>query len=177
VNLISIGLSSHNTRQQVPNDVPTHGQIILSSLLLSQKYIDEIQRWTVAQEMIISEKKTKSMIVNFTNNYQFHTRLQLKGHAIEVVDKIKILGTTRTNNCSWTENCDIIVRKVNARMQLLRKVSSFGSNQEEMVHLWKVFCLSVLDQSCVVWGSGLTKENEDDLERTQKNICQTSVGR
>ena len=61
-------------------------------------------------------------------------------------------------------------------MQLLRKVSSFGSNQEEMVHLWKVFCLSVLDQSCVVWGSGLTKENEDDLERTQIFFAKLVLG-
>ena len=176
VNLISIGLSSHNTRRQVPNDVPTHGQIIPNSHLLSQKYIDEIQKWTEAQEMIISEKKTKSMIVNFTNNYQFHARLQLKGHNIEVVDNIKSLGTILTNSFSRTEHFDMIVRKVNARMQLLRKVSSFGSNQEEMVHLWKVFCLSVLDQSCVVWGSGLTKENEDDLERTQKTFAKLVLG-
>ena len=126
--------------------------------------------------MIISKKKTKSLIVNFTNNYQFHTRLQLKGHNIEVVDKMKILGTTLTNNFSWTENCVILVKKVNARMQLLRKVASFGSSQEEMVHLWKTFCLSVLDQSCVVWGSGLTKENEDDLERTQKTFAKLVLG-
>ena len=37
-----------------------------------------------------------------------------------------------------------------------------------MVQLWKTFCLSVLDQSCVVWHSGLTEENRSDLERTQK---------
>ena len=36
-----------------------------------------------------------------------------------------------------------------------------------MVNLWKTFCLSVLDQSCVVWDSGLTTENRKDLERTQ----------
>ena len=42
--------------------------------------------------------------------------------------------------------------------------------QDEMVHLWKVYCLSVLDQWCVVWGSGLTRENINDLERTQKTF-------
>ena len=55
-------------------------------------------------------------------------------------------------------------------MQLLRKVWSFGSTKDEMVQLWKVYCLSVLDQSCVVWGSGLTRENINDLERTQKTF-------
>ena len=37
-----------------------------------------------------------------------------------------------------------------------------------MVHLWKVFCRSILEQTCVLWDSGLTCENRDDLERTQK---------
>ena len=63
-----------------------------------------------------------------------------------------------------------IIRKVNARMQLLRKVWSLGSTKQEMVHLWKTFCFSVLDQSCVVWDSGLTAENKADLERTQKTF-------
>ena len=40
-----------------------------------------------------------------------------------------------------------------------------------MVQLWKTFCLSVLDQSCVVWHSGLTEENRSDLERTQKTFA------
>mgnify|MGYP007123573284 CR=1 FL=1 len=40
-------------------------------------------------------------------------------------------------------------------MQLLRKVASFGSSQEEMV---------------------LTKENEDDLERTQKTFAKLELG-
>ena len=56
-------------------------------------------------------------------------------------------------------------------MQLLQKVWSFGSTNEEMVQLWKTYCLSVLEQSCVVWSSGLTNENKMDLERTQKTFC------
>ena len=31
-------------------------------------------------------------------------------------------------------------------------------------------CLSALEQSSVLWDSGLTKENETDLERTQKTF-------
>ena len=56
-------------------------------------------------------------------------------------------------------------------MQLLQKVWSFGSNNEQMVKLWKIYCLSLLEQSCVVWDSGLTHQNKTDLERTQKTFC------
>ena len=79
-------------KQQIPDYIPMHGQVIPNFDLRSQKYIEEINRWTQNQQMIISEK-TKSMITNFTNNYQFYTRLTLNSQNIEVVDKIKILGT------------------------------------------------------------------------------------
>ena len=68
-----------------------------SSQLKSQEYLDSINLWTEAQQMIISEKKTKSMLVNFTDKFQFHTRLQLKAKCVEVVEKTKILGTILTN--------------------------------------------------------------------------------
>ena len=170
VNLLNIGLSSMNIRNQVPNDLPVHGQFVENRNLLSQKYLDEINKWTENQQMEISGKKTKAMIINFTNNYQFHTRLKLKETNIEVVEKMKILGTIITNQISWNENCSLLIKKVNARMQLLRKVWSFGSTLQEMVHLWKIFCRSILEQTCVVWDSGLTKENIQDLERTQKTF-------
>ena len=76
-----------------------------------------------------------------------------------------------TDKLSWDENCDFLVRKVNARMALLRGVLSFGAKNHEMVHLWKTYCRSVLEQSCVVWSSSLTQENINDLERTQKTFC------
>ena len=170
LNLVNIGISSHNCRQQIPSDLPTHGQVVDPNQLKTQGYLNKINIWTENQQMSISEKKTKSMIVNFTDKFQFHTRLQLKGKNVEIVEKTKILGTILTNTLSWNENCSYLIKKVNARMQLLRKVWSFGSSCQEMVHLWKVFCRSILEQSCVIWDSGLTQENRNDLERTQKTF-------
>ena len=40
------------------------------------------------EHIIISESKTKSMIINFTHRYQFQTRLQLNNKNIEIVDQI-----------------------------------------------------------------------------------------
>ena len=138
--------------------------------LLSQQYLDKINQWTENQEILISVKKTKAMIINFTDKNQLHTRLQLKGQNIEIVQKMKILETVVTNKLSWDENCSILIKKVNARIQLLGKVWTFGSSCEEMVHLWKLFCRSILEQTCVLWDSGLTKQNKNDLERTQKTF-------
>ena len=56
-------------------------------------------------------------------------------------------------------------------MQLLRGVKSDGASTEEMVHLWIIFCRSVLEQSCVVWTTSITQENIEDIERTQKTFA------
>ena len=85
--------------------------------------------------MVISEKKTKAMIFNFTDKFQFTTRLQLKGKNVEVVDQMRILGTVVKSDLSWDENCRVLIKKVNACIQLIRGVLSFGASKEEMVHL------------------------------------------
>ena len=171
INLLTVGLTSLNMKHQVPSDVPEHGQFVDNSNLKSQQYLDQINQWTENQKMIISQKKTKAMIINFTDKHQFTTRLNLKGENIEIVKKMKILGTIIDDKLSWDENCSFLIKKVNSRMQLLRSVYSFGATNAEMVHLWTVFCRSVLEQSCIVWHSSLTNENTEDLERTQKTFC------
>ena len=89
---------------------------------------------------------------------------------MEIVDKMKILGTIITSKISWNENCNNLVKKANVRMQLLRKVWSFGSSVNEMVELWKVFCRGILEQTCPLWDSSLTDQNISDLERVQKTF-------
>ena len=171
INLLTIGLSSFYMKHQVPSDIPVHGQYIDGSKLKSQQYLHQINKWTDDHKMVISEKKTKAMIFNFTDNYQFTTRIDLKGSNIEIVDKMKILGTIVDSKLSWDDNCSMIIKKVNTRMQLLRSLKSFGASPQEMVHIWVIFCRSILEQSCVVCGTSLTLENKDDLERTQKALA------
>ena len=84
---------------------------------------------------------------------------------------MKILGVEITNTLTWNKNTSILIQKVNKRIQLLRAVWGFGSTMPKKVHLLKMYCLSVLKQSSVAWGSSLTKENMHDLERTQKTIA------
>ena len=48
----------------------------------------------------------------------------------------------------------------------LKKIQNFRATTEEMVHLWTMYCRSILEQSSVVWSSSLS----EDLERTQKSF-------
>ena len=72
------------------------------------------------------------MIFNFTDKFQFSTRLAINDEPIEVINSTKLLGTIITSDLRWEENTKILVKKANARMSLLRAVSSFGPASSDL---------------------------------------------
>ena len=171
INLLNVGLSEFDFHSQVPSDIPVDGHYLDANNLKSQHYLNEISEWSDRHQMIISQQKTKAMIFNYTNNYQFGTRLKLQNENIECVQKMKLLGTWVNADLTWDDNCAYLIKKVNSRMALIRSILSFGASRKEMVHFWITFCRSVLEQSCVVWHNSLTQDNSVDLERTQKSFA------
>ena len=169
VNLLTVGITSFNIRQEVPSDIPPHNQYIPPQNLQSQVWLDEIDRWTDNQKMLINEQKTKTMIINFTENYKFTTRLQLKNKNIDVINSTRLLGTILTDDLLWDLNTQHLVKKANARMQLLRKVASFSPPVEDLKIIYILYVRSILEQSATVCYSSLTEENISDLKRIQKS--------
>ena len=153
-----------------------HNQFLDPRVLKSQGWLNEINTWTQNQKMKINGKKTKSMIFNFSDNYQFSTRLSIEGKPIEVIDSAKLLGTIITSDLRWDKNTNHIVKKANARMELIRKVANFGVSREDLKNLYILFVRSQLEQSAVVWHSSLTEENINNLERVQKSALKIIMG-
>ena len=50
VNLLTIGITSFNIKQQIPSDIPDHNQFIPPQNLKSQGLLDEIDDWTENQK-------------------------------------------------------------------------------------------------------------------------------
>ena len=100
--------------------------------------------------MQLNCEKTKNMIFNFTNNYQFMTRLHSNETNIEVLNSTKLLGTIISNDLKWDLNTEEIVKKANSRMQLLRQVASFGASKQEMKIIYFAYVRSQLEKSATV---------------------------
>ena len=126
--------------------------------------------------MMINKEKTKTMIFNFTNKYQFTTRLSLDDVNIQVVTETKLLGTHITDDLKWDTNTSIIIKKAYSRMELLRKVSSFCNNQSDLKDIYIQYIRSILEFSCTVWNSGITLEHKQNLERVQKCAVRIILG-
>ena len=57
VNLLTVGLTSFNLKQQVPSDIPLHNQFIPAETLVSQELLDKRNDWTEEKKMMINENK------------------------------------------------------------------------------------------------------------------------
>ena len=101
------------------------------------------------------------MIFNYTNKYQFTTRLSINEQPIEVIRNTRLLGTIIQDDLTWDLNTAELVRKANARMELLRKVASFGTGIEDLKNIYILYVRSLLEQSATVWHSSLTEESKN----------------
>ena len=97
INLLNVGFSSYNFKQHVASDIPADSLYVDGGNLKTPEYLNQMKQWSEDHQMIISKKKTKALIFNYTNNYQFGTRIQFEGENIEFVDKMKLLGTWVTS--------------------------------------------------------------------------------
>ena len=95
--------------------------------------------------MMFNVKKSKTMIFNFTNQYQFTTRLSLNNNNLDVVSDTKLLRTIICDDLKWDKNCIAIIKKLYARMKLLKEVVSFNASYEDCIIIYITFLLNLLE--------------------------------
>ena len=75
--------------------------------------------------MQLNIKKSKAMVFNFTNDFQFGTRMVLNNQDLEEIQETKLLGVIINNKLNWDSNTDFLVKKANSKMRILHKLIDF----------------------------------------------------
>ena len=88
LNLLNVGLASHNFKSNVPNNIPVSNLKIPGENLQTQKYMNRIEKWTEEKKMKVNEAKTKNLVFNFSKKYQFSTDVRIKGQQIETLNTL-----------------------------------------------------------------------------------------
>ena len=168
INLILAGISSYDVKQQVPSDIKVGNKFIHSSDIKSQSYINEITKWTKEHQMKLNCQKSNYMIFNFSNEYQFNTRLYMNQNLLSQVKETCLLGVIITDDLKWRKNTTSLVKRCYQRMVILRNLNTFHVPIGEVINIYCLYIRSVAEQSSVVWSSSLTSGEVNDLERIQK---------
>ena len=105
-----------------------------------------------------------------------HADLKIGSDKLEYVDQAKILGLWLQNDLKWQTQVDVMLKKANKRLFMLRALKRFGFDQDELTVVYKSYVRPVIEYADVVWHSGLTHKQAGDLERIQRRACRTILG-
>ena len=79
------------------------------------------------------------MIMNFTKNYQFETRLHSEEHQLEQVHQARLLGLVVSDDLSWKANTECLVKKAYNRMPILTNLFQFSIPKHKLVNIYKLY--------------------------------------
>ena len=133
--------------------------------------MDNICDWTNQKMMKLNEEKSKVMIVNYTHNFQFATRVQINDKLLETIQETTLLGTVVSSDLKWHSNSDQLVKKAYQRMTILRKLYAFNLPLEDLVMIYNLYIRSILEFNSNVWFSSITNEDRENIERVQRVAC------
>ena len=112
--------------------------------------------WANVNRMALNASKTKSMLVLSPQNLNALSSQTLKvtvnDSLVEQVMEAKILGVTFDHTLSWEEQVEILCKKLNNRISLLRRIQPYLT-QEGFLHCYNAYIHSQLIYCSSVWGT------------------------
>ncbi len=101
--------------------------------------------------------------------------MYLYGKEVERVQEYKYLGTIFDTTLKFQQNTEVIIKKVNQRMYVLRKFNSFCVQKNILRTFYTTFIESILSCSFLCWYSSLSLRNKNRLQ-TLVRTCSKIIG-
>ena len=118
--------------------------------------------------MVINTLKTKVMLFNTSNKYDFLPTITVDGNKLEVVESYKLLGLTICSNLKFHENTKIICKRGFSKLYLLRRLKKLGASTEILRDVYIKQVRSILEYAVPAWGPLITETEAIQIERVQK---------
>lgn len=120
-------------------------------------------RWCDEHFLDLNVSKTKEMIFDFRLNRPVVVNSTIHGDAIEIGNTYKYLGTTFDDKLKLDVNTDMILRRSQQRLYLLRKLRSFSVSPVILTRFYQSFIESLITFSFTSWFHNLSVGNRNSL--------------
>ena len=134
-----------------------------------QRDLDELEDFTKKNLMVINAKKTQVMCFNPRTSLQFPPIFSLSGcNQLDIVKQAKLLGIIISDNLKWSSHVDYMCSKAAKKIWLIRRMKNLNLEYHLMLDLYIKEIRSILEFGVVVWNSGLTLQQINQIERIQR---------
>ena len=123
--LVNNLLKNWHGRTKFVDDTTAFEIIPRGSLSILPMVVDEISNFASIRGMPLNPKKCKEMIIFFLkHNHTCSAPIFISGFPVEVVSTFKLLSVMLSNDLTWRDHVDYVLKKANSRLYALRKLRS-----------------------------------------------------
>eukprot|EP00061_Rhincodon_typus_P010710 g35214.t1 len=115
-----------NSIYKFADDITIVGWVSNNDTTEYRKEIACFVSWCTDNNLSLNIGKTMELIIDSRKWSGWHAPACINGAEVEMVKSIKFLGVMITNNLSWTIHVDIMVKKVQQCLYILRRLRKFG---------------------------------------------------
>lgn len=135
-----------------------------------QDTVDHVQNWSVENKMQLNASKCKELVISFTKSEKEFPRLKINSGQTQVVNHVKILGLTISNDLKWNNHITNIIKKANKRIYFIIQLKRAHVPEADIINFYITCVRSVLEFSCQVFHFALPSYLSNSLERIQKRV-------
>ena len=150
-------------------DDRTASEIVLKGRVSeAQGIVNEVTTWSNKNRVQLHPDKCKELRITFSKQPPTFDPLIINGNEIEVVKSAELLGVTISNDFTWNEHVDNVIKKVNKRIYFLIQLKRAKVPPKDL-SLFYVTCIrSVMDYGVVSYFSSLPKYLKYEFTRVEK---------
>ena len=134
----------------------TSGSTVQEVELRLNLLASDVSSWANLNRMALNASKTKSILIASPQKLRFLSSQSLdvavNNTIVDQVLEAKVLGVTFDHHLSWEQHVDNLCCKLNSRLSLLRRISSFLT-QEGSLHYYNACVHSQLVYCSSAWGT------------------------
>ena len=94
--------------------------------------------------------------------------MNIQGLNIEIMEVYKYLGVHINNKLDWTHNTDVLYKKGQSHLHLLRRLRSFGVCRSLLKTFYDSVVVSAVFYAVVCWGCGSSERDRTRLNKLVK---------
>ena len=147
------------------------GFILNPEMNQMQQDLDLLKRFTDQNLMVINQKKTQIMCVNFRTSRKFPPIFSIGDRKqLDIVNQTKLVGIIVSDDLRWSAHVEYTCTKASKKIWQLRRMKTLNLEHTILLDYYCKEIRSILEFGVAVWSSCITVRSSDAIERIQK-IC------
>ena len=130
--------------------------------------VDQVSDWSHTNRVQLNSGKCKKMGITFAKRLQEFEPLHVDGKDLEVVETVKLLGLTISNNLTWNAHIREVVKKAAKRLYFLVQLKRSKVPTNDLVLFYTACIRFIMDYAAPVFHHALPQYLMNELTRVEK---------